>query len=432
MAPIHPLELSALVLDSGETDQRTNRITNEISEINDRISIVESFSHIITFRTDAGLVSFDSSGHQTGTACVDALRQWSDEPVDSIVYTHGHIDHVGGSGAFAAAASAAGHAAPNVIAHTACAPRFQRYIDTDGYNTHINVRQFGGVSKRANMGIGGTNQRFLPEDVLWPTTEVETAEAVEVGGTTFELFHDKGETDDHLWAWVPSERALCVGDFVTWVFPNCGNPQKVQRFPLEWARALRKMQAYDADLLFGAHGLPVQGADRINRLLDDLASALEHLGHATIEMMNDGADLDTIVHAVNLDDDVVTRPWMRPIYDEPEFVVRNIWRLYGGWWDLNPARLKPAPRTAIGAEIVRLAGGEAVLVARARELADAGDFRLACELIEHVVDADPASTEGHGARAEIYQARRNHEAGLMSKGIFAAAANESRAALETD
>ena len=28
-------------------------------------------------------------------------------------------------------------------------------------------------------------------------------------------------------------------------------------------------------------------------------------------------------------------------------IVRNIWRLYGGWYDGNPARLKPAPDEAL-------------------------------------------------------------------------------------
>ena len=39
---------------------------------------------------------------------------------------------------------------------------------------------------------------------------------------------------------------------------------------------------------------------------------------------------------------LLERPYLRPVYDEPEFVVRNVYRLYGGWWDGNPANLKPA------------------------------------------------------------------------------------------
>src|SRR6202044_4030363 len=65
-----------------------------------------------------------------------------------------------------------------------------------------------------------------------------------------------------------------------------------------------------------------------------------------------------------------SRPYLRPVYDEPEFVVRNVWRLYGGWWDGNPASLKPAPESALAAELAALAGGAAALADRALALAD--------------------------------------------------------------
>lgn len=427
----NPVELSTRLIDTGEHDEAVNRVTDRVTALHDGISIVESFSHVITFATDDGLVCFDTSGHNKGEVVVDALRSWSTAPIESLVYTHGHLDHVGGSGAFAAQAEAAGHPAPRVIGHEAVATRFERYRATNGYNIDINMRQFGGISKRTGLEVGGGVQ-FLHDSVLWPTAEFRQDLTVEVGGLSFEMHHAKGETDDHLWAWIPEHRAICVGDLVTWVFPNCGNPQKVQRFPLEWAQALREMMTYDAEWMFPAHGLVVQGATRVNTVLGDLADALELLTRETLEMMNAGETLDAIVHSVTVPDDLITRPWMQPVYDEPEFVVRNLWRLYGGWWDKNPANLKPAPEAEYAAEIVGLAGGAPAIAARAEEVAATGDFRLACQLIELAVQAEPDSTAAHGVRAEIYQARRNAEYSLMAKGIYAAAANESKAFLAVD
>ena len=74
-------------------------------------------------------------------------------------------------------------------------------------------------------------------------------------------------------------------------------------------------------------------------------------------MMNAGEVLDTIVHSVHVPDDVLAKPYLRPLYDEPEFVVRNIWRQFGGWWDGAPSRLKPAPDAALAIELAELAGG---------------------------------------------------------------------------
>ena len=73
--------------------------------------------------------------------------------------------------------------------------------------------------------------------------------------------------------------------------------------------------------------------------------------------MNAGARLDDIVHAVQAPAHLLDRPYLKPVYDEPEFVVRNLWRLYGGWYDGNPANLKPRPDAVLAAEVAALAGG---------------------------------------------------------------------------
>jgi alkyl sulfatase BDS1-like metallo-beta-lactamase superfamily hydrolase len=262
--------------------------------------------------------------------------------------------------------------------------------------------------------------------VVEPTEVVGERHGLVVGDVAVELRHARGETDDHLWAWLPDRRAVCAGDFVIWNFPNAGNPQKVQRYPLEWAAALREMVALEPDLLLPAHGLPIEGRERISLVLSEVAGALERLVDEVLELMNQGADLDRILQEVRVDDEVLERPWLRPLYDEPEFVVRNVWRLYGGWWDGQAASLKPAPVGVLAAELADLAGGAQRLAARAGELADAGELRLACHLADLAAGAAPSDAEVHAVRAGVYQARRDRERSLMAKGIYAAAARESR------
>ena len=94
-------------------------------------------------------------------------------------------------------------------------------------------------------------------------------------------------------------------------------------------------------------------------MLDDVATALEHLVRDVLHLMNEGARLDHIVHTVRVPAELLAKPYLRPTYDEPEYVVRNIWRLYGGWWDGDPSTLKPAPATRLAQEVVELAGAEA-------------------------------------------------------------------------
>ena len=72
--------------------------------------------------------------------------------------------------------------------------------------------------------------------------------------------------------------------------------------------------------------------------------------------MNQGARLDQVVAAVRIPDDLLERPYLRPIYDDPQFVIRNVWRRYGGWYELDPAGLKPARAIELAKEIASLAG----------------------------------------------------------------------------
>jgi alkyl sulfatase BDS1-like metallo-beta-lactamase superfamily hydrolase len=116
------------------------------------------------------------------------------------------------------------------------------------------------------------------------------------------------------------------------------------------------------------------------------------------------------------------------VYDEPEFVVRNTWRLYGGWWDGNPAHLKPAAEGELAGELASLAGGAGRLMERAKELADGGNYRLACHLAEYAWQAAPGDEGMAAARAQIYRQRAGIEASTMSKGIYSAAGEKTAAA----
>ncbi len=384
-------------------------------EVADRTRFVASFANVSAFDTDDGLVLVDTGAVFVARTVHEVVRSWSDKPLHTAIYSHGHVDHVFGVPVFEEEARHHGRPMTRVIAHEAMPARFDRYILTAGFNGWINRRQFG------------VDALEWPTEYRYPDVTYRDTMSIDVGGERFELHHARGETDDHTWTWVPGRKVLCTGDFIIWASPNAGNPQKVQRYPREWAAALRQMATVGAEVLLPGHGLPIVGADRIRTTLADTAELLEHLHDETVRMMNEGARLDEIIHTVLAPAHLIERPYLRPVYDDPEFIVRNVWRLYGGWFDGNPATLKPAPETAVAREVAALAGGPGVLAARARALAAEGNLRLASHLAEMAALAAPDDPDAHAARAEVYEARVAAEPALMSKGIFGWAARESRA-----
>lgn len=426
------LELSTSIIDEGKSTEDVgpiNRINHQLSVVADGVAVVEAFSHCVLFETGDGLLAFDTSGPQGGGRVVEAIRGWRKDRFNTLVYTHGHVDHVGGCGAFLADAEASGEPRPQIAGHENVSRRFDRYDWTSGYNMVINKRQFGQFSRRGYAL--NDEDRFLPETAARPDLVYSDRLDLSIGGMAVELKHARGETDDHTWAWIPEHKAICAGDFFIWCFPNAGNPQKVQRYPVEWAAAMRDMAAQGAELFLPAHGLPIEGNARIQGVLIDVAESLEFLVKSTVDAMNQGARLNEIVHEVKMDPAVLAKPYLQPIYDEPEFIVRNIWRLYGGWYDGNPANLKPAEDSTLAQELASLAGGAAALAERGQVLVTE-DPRLACHLVELAVQAEPHNKSLHAIRVEVYQHRRGVELSLMAKGIFGAAANESQDRIDSN
>ena len=371
-------------------------------EVAARAYFVSSFANVTAFETDAGLVLVDTGSFLLADQTRRLLRQVVASPAHTAIWTHGHVDHCFGVEGYEQEAGRA----VRVIAHEAVLRRFERYQLTRGYNHLINARQF-------------QVEAPFPSEFRAPDETYSEARTIEVGGRSFELHHALGETDDATWVWVGDDGVVCAGDLFIWASPNCGNPQKVQRYPREWAMALRAMDALGGEVLCPGHGVPIWGAAAVHRALDDTASYLESLVEQVVTMMNRGERLDSILAAVEPPAGLVTRPYLAPIYDEPEFIVRNLCRLYGGWWDGNPAHLKPPREAVLAREVAELAGGATRLAERAKRVTDP---RLACELIELAALADPDDESIQRTRSEIYAGRAKQERSLMARGVFAGAA----------
>ncbi len=389
--------------------------TDQPEEVADGLWMAAGFGHAFAIDHGDGLALFDTGPRETAAALHAGLRRQTSLPLTHAVYSHGHLDHVFGVGPFDAEAEAEGRDHPVVVAHENVARRFARYDHTKGFNVAINKRQF------RNPDL------VWPEAYRMPDVTYTDTHDLRVGSLDLHLRHWWGETDDHTVGWIADRKILFPGDLFLWVSPNAGNPQKVQRYAEEWAQALRWMAGLGAELMLGSHGVPIAGADRIRSALEDTARYLESLVEQTLTIMNDGGTVLEAIHDVQVPSDLVDKPYLQPVYDEPEFVVRNVWRRYAGWYEGDPAHLKPARQEDLAAELARLAGGGEVLALRAEELAAEGDLRLASHLAQLAVQADGSDVRAHQARDTVYAARAKSERSTMAKGIYAWTAAESRA-----
>jgi alkyl sulfatase BDS1-like metallo-beta-lactamase superfamily hydrolase len=387
---------------------------DQTEEVAPGVAFYKAFVNVIALRTSDGLVLVDTgSFHPTqNQRSFAGVRRYSKERVHTAIYTHGHIDHAYGLPPFLREAESNGWARPEIVGHVDVAPRMRRYIETAGYNSVINTRQF-------SVPVD------FPTSPEYPTFTYRDELRLRVGGRELEIHHARGETDDHSWVYVADARALCTGDLFIWASPNAGNPQKVQRFAIDWAHALRAMAAREAQVLLPGHGVPIFGAEQVREALLDTADYLESLYRQTVECLNRGMGIYEIIETVKPPAALAEKPYLQPTYDEPEFIVRNVVRCLGGWWTGVPSELKPAPRAQQARELAELAGGVARLLERAAKSLASGDLKMASHWVDWAADAEPESAEVHRLRALVYKQRVDAETSTMSKGIFRAAANDS-------
>lgn len=383
-------------------------------EIAERTWFASMLSGVTAFETDEGVVLIDAGHERIAPMLAGMLKSRTQAPVHTAVFTQGHVDHAFGLWAFVQE-----QAAPRVVAHRNMPARFARYARTSAHNEAINRRQFGGtVQPRGDDAHFATFR--APRHL--PTVLYDERVDLTVGGLTFEVHHCKGETDDHSWIFCPERSVLCPGDLFIWGVPNAGNPQKVQRYPWTWAEGLRAMAGKAPESMCPGHGGPVvRDGKLIKRMLLETASFLEAIVERTLDALNDGSPPHVdIVHRVRLP--VSDSPWLQPVYDEAEFIIRNIVRYYGGWWSGRPSELKPPPRDALAREVAALAGGAGALLTRAEAHAAEGDLRLACALADFAMEAEEQDEAVHKRVARLYQARAEQEESLMAINLFSSAA----------
>lgn len=387
--------------------------SGEFEEVADGVAFFPWFANFSAIKTAEGVVMVDTGMAADGTDAAAMLRRYSPARVNAVIYTNSDVDHVASMNSIAAEAGKNRAARPRVVGHRAIAERFDRFRRTAAYNLAVHRRQF---AARATQ---------WPDEYVYPDTYFDHQYNLAAGNHRFECHHARGATDDHCWVYLPQAKVLFTGDFIIWAAPAAGNPAGALCYVREWAEALRTMAKSGAEVMVPGHGLPVFGAIRIRQVLNETAEYLQNIYDQTLKLLNDGAPLDAALNEVTPPAALADRPYLQPIHGEPEYIVRNIYRLEGGWYDGRPPHLRPATMAEQGREIIELAGGAGPLVARAMSRFNAGDLKLASHLIDWAYAAAPDDPAVNHARMQIYGTLAEQSQALITRGIFKAAERES-------
>jgi alkyl sulfatase BDS1-like metallo-beta-lactamase superfamily hydrolase len=393
----------------------------QVEVIEPGLAMFHGFANVAFAYGRGEMLAADTSSRQMGRMAIQAIRMITDEPISLIVYTHGHGDHAFGTEAFITDAVQRGFARPKIWAHEDLATRLKRYTRTAGWQSRINRLQFG-----VNVPVDGN---FAAQSQHPPDLTYRGMQLLELAGEAVELNHAMGETDDATWVWMPLRRVAMVGDLIVSSLPNTGNPNKVQRYTLEWAQALEMIAARRPRYVLPGHGRVYRGEAECEELLRETARALRFIHDEVVRRLNAGQwPVDVIEANIELPADLAAKPFLAPIYGCVPFVVRDVLRRYAGWWSGEPSQMFPARRAERGADLVALCGRDALL-GRARRLKYDGHLQRALALAEIATNADPADTEAISLNAEILEALAASERSFIARNFFSGAARELKAKL---
>jgi alkyl sulfatase BDS1-like metallo-beta-lactamase superfamily hydrolase len=171
----------------------------------------------------------------------------------------------------------------------------------------------------------------------------------------------------------------------------------------------------------------MSGEEEIQEALLSTARFLRSIHDQVVAGMNEGKWLEDIIREINWP--ATDKPWLQPVYDHPEFIARNVYRLYGGWYDGDPANILPAHTEEIAATLVGATGSEPIL-SRARKLRDEGDLQLACHLVDFVRKGEPENRGAWELWRDLFTARAAEESSLMARGAFLSAVRDAEAHLK--
>ena len=331
------------------------------------------------------------------------------EKIKYIIYTHGHLDHVGGASAFI-------KDNPEVIGHKYLPDRFDRYKFQAPYRSLIYQMQY-------NLKARGSGFH----DFVYPTKTIIEDYSFKLGMYSFELHAGRGETDDVIWVYIPELKTACIGDLIIGkFFPNIGNPWKPTRYVLDWVKELEKIRELKPEIIICNGGGTIFKNEEATEALDVNIELIRSLHDQVVQFINEDMHISEMIHAVKVPEHLDKSPYLKKQYSRPEFFVYNLYRWYHGYYDHNPAHLIPRPEKEVQKELYDLIESSIKIIERANDLLTKKQPQLALQVLDVLIQAEPDNIEALKLRQTLCKALGEDDYCLMSRNAYFHAINEDK------
>lgn len=387
---------------------------------------------------ETGWILFDVllAGETAAAALSLANETLGERPVRAVIYSHSHVDHFGGvlgvvseeqvqSGSveiFAPTGFMEEAVSENVYAGPAMSRRAVMQ-----YGRTIPASPFGRVDSAIGKGLAaGTAGLIAPTTVVEEDFEEHLIDGVRV------VFQNTPGTEApaEMNAWFPEQRVFWAAENITATIHNVYTLRgALVRDALQWARQINEALyrfGREAEVMISSHNWPRWGNGRIQQVMRAQRDAYANLNNQVLHLANQGVTINEIHNHYQVPESL-QQQWSVRQYHGSEFHnSRAVLNRYLGYWDGNPATLAPLSPEDSAPLYVEMMGGAEPILERARTLHESGQYRLAMEILNKLVYAEPDNREAKNLLAAVFEQLGYQYESASMRNVFLAAAQELR------
>jgi alkyl sulfatase BDS1-like metallo-beta-lactamase superfamily hydrolase len=360
-------------------------------------------------------------------------------PVTAVIYSHSHADHWGGVRGIVDEADVRSGKVEII------APRdfMEHTISENVYaGNAMNRRLFYQYGLLLPAGPHGYVGQGLGQGVsagavglIAPTRIVEDdIEEFEVDGVLMiQQNTPRTEAPSEMNTYIPEMKALWMAENVTSTLHNIYTLRGAAvRDPLRWSKYISEALfqfGLNAEVMFASHHWPRWGNERVQEVLRGQRDLYAHMNNQVLHLANQGVTINQIHNVYELPESLQQKWFCRGYHGSPEHNSRGVIQRYLGFWDCNPATLVPLSPEDSAPLYVEMMGGAAPIMTRARELHSQGDYKLAQEILNKLVHAEPDNQDAKDMLADVFEQIGYQQENPGLRNSFLAAAFELRSGI---
>jgi alkyl sulfatase BDS1-like metallo-beta-lactamase superfamily hydrolase len=398
-------------------------------------------ANMTVIRGDTGWILFDVlTARETARAALALVNEkLGARPVVAVVYSHSHADHFGGVRGVVDEADVKNGkvqiiapvgfmeaaVAENVYAGNAMNRRaFYQYGALLPHSPFGHVDQaIGKTTAAGDLGLIAPT-RIIEKDI----------EEVTVDGVVMVFQNTPGtEAPAEMNTWFPQFKAFWAAENITATVHNIYTLRgALVRDALEWSKQINRslyMFGRDAEVMFSAHSWPRWGNERVQEVMRTQRDIYANLNNDVLRLANQGVTINQVQNVYHSPPSLQDKWPARSYHGSEPHNSRAVINRYLGYWDGNPATLIPLSPGDSAPLYVEMMGGAAPIMKKGRELFDRGDYRLAMEILNKLVYAEPGNQPAKDLLADTFEQIGYQQESTSVRNSFLAAALELRSGL---